>query len=103
MAAIIPHQASKKFLVSAEDPHNYLFHCPGCDMLHEIWDKQAKRGGGWEFNGDFEKPTFSPSYLTRAPNFINCHSFIRDGMIQFLDDCHHALKGQTVPLPDVPE
>jgi len=32
-----------------------------------------------------------------------CHSFIRDGKIQFLGDCTHALAGQTVDLPELPE
>lgn len=27
-----------------------------------------------------------------------CHSFIKDGQIQYLDDCTHRLKNQTVPL-----
>lgn len=26
--------------------------------------------------------------------------FIRDGQIQFLGDCTHALAGKTVPLPE---
>lgn len=29
-----------------------------------------------------------------------CHSFIKDGKIQFLGDCTHALANQTVDLPD---
>lgn len=32
-----------------------------------------------------------------------CHSFVRNGVIEFLSDCTHALKGQHVPLPDWPE
>jgi len=28
-----------------------------------------------------------------------CHTFVTDGRIQFLDDCTHALAGQTVELP----
>lgn len=27
-----------------------------------------------------------------------CHSFVRDGQIEFLADCTHGLAGQTVPL-----
>lgn len=38
----------------------------------------------------------------RAPPAV-CHSFIRDGQIQFLSDCTHALAGQTVPLPAWPD
>jgi hypothetical protein len=29
-----------------------------------------------------------------------CHSFVTDGKIQFLPDCYHSLKGQTVELPE---
>jgi hypothetical protein len=85
-----------------------LFWCPGCNMAHGI-----KHGSGsgprWTWNGDVAKPTFKPSILVRwsvpaprepddPPDKI-CHSFVTDGMIQFLGDCTHALAGQTVPLP----
>jgi hypothetical protein len=30
-----------------------------------------------------------------------CHFFVRDGQIQFLEDCHHNLKGKTVPMEDL--
>jgi len=71
---------------------------------------------GWQFNGDYDKPTFSPSVLVTyehwvppaTPENLNpgpqtkvkdiCHSFVRDGQIQFLSDCTHSLAGQTVPL-----
>ena len=33
-----------------------------------------------------------PRYATR------CHSFVRLGMIQFLSDCTHEFKNQTLPL-----
>lgn len=29
-----------------------------------------------------------------------CHSYITDGKIKFLADCHHSLAGQTVEIPD---
>lgn len=37
-----------------------------------------------------------------------CHSFVGcngalPGQIKFLDDCTHALKGQTVDLPEMPD
>lgn len=28
-----------------------------------------------------------------------CHYFLRNGQIQYLGDCTHAMRGQTVPLP----
>lgn len=103
-----------KFLVCTEDEHDYLFWCPGCDTYHGIRDKQAKGSGAkWDFNGDMEGPTFEPSYLTGMPKsdgkgnierfaIQRCHSYIRNGMIEFLSDCHHKLAGQTVPLPNLP-
>lgn len=78
-----------------DDVQRYLFHCPGCQCGH-VFD--VKR---WHYNNDPIKPSLSPSYLTGQDNFtkMRCHSFIKDGKIQFLDDCFHSLKGQTVDLP----
>lgn len=72
---------------------------------------------GWGFNGDFEKPTFSPSVKVTGKRRITdeeydriragekidipdmcCHSFVRDGQIEFLSDCTHEFAGKTVPL-----
>jgi hypothetical protein len=48
-----------------------------------------------------ESPTFTPSVLcNKSEPEHRCHHFIRAGKIQFLNDCHHALRGKTVPLPD---
>lgn len=88
-------------------PGQYLFRCPGCEFLHLISDKtDTGPGAKWEFNGSLEAPTFSPSYLlwTDHPETKKrertCHSFIKEGKIQFLDDCSHHLKGKTVDLPE---
>jgi len=90
------------------------------------------RPTAWQFNGDTDRPTFSPSILARGgccyePNWHQselagrlpekcdkgspdedgismchvCHSLVRDGRIEFLGDCTHALAGQTVDLPEV--
>lgn len=32
-----------------------------------------------------------------------CHSFVRDGKIEFLSDSTHKLAGQTVDLPPLPD
>lgn len=59
-------------------------------------------GPGWSFNGDLDRPTFSPSILVYPSHKQGrCHSFVRDGKIEFLGDCDHALKGQTVELPEL--
>ena len=65
----------------------------------------------WSFDGNLEAPTLSPSILTRLTwskavegmtDFV-CHSFLRGGVFEFLDDCTHQYKGQHVPLPDLPD
>jgi hypothetical protein len=80
-----------------ESSDNYLhFLCPGCDEPHSI-----RHGvGSWTWNGNFEKPTFSPSIRVSNNEGTLCHSFIRDGMIEFCTDSPHSLAGQTVELPD---
>jgi len=71
----------------------------------------------WDWNGDPARPTFSPSLLVRTGRAVTptaleweegdpplvCHSFIRDGRIQFLEDSAHHLAGQTVDLPHWPD
>lgn len=82
-----------------------FFHCPGCDIKHAVTVGEGP-GPRWGFNGDYERPTFSPSVMVRypwgnPPVETICHSFVTDGQIQFLNDCTHSLAGQTVPLePD---
>jgi len=92
----------------------WVLECPGCECQHMIWSGAGPRPV-WAFNGDTEKPTFSPSLLVTmglkpdpvthlapkgAPKQI-CHSFIRDGKIEYLGDCTHPLAGQTIDLPEV--
>lgn len=88
--------------------------CPGCESGHEInVDAPNSSGAKWTFNGDASKPTFAPSINMQInpkghkhyqPDIATtvCHYFIRDGRIEFLGDCTHKLRGQTVDLPDLP-
>ncbi len=87
----------------------HIFQCPGCGYGHwfstsGFTPSQRKEdtepaGPVWTWNGDKEKPTVRASILVRGQ--YRCHSFITDGKIQFLSDCTHELKGQTVDLPEV--
>jgi hypothetical protein len=84
---------------------DFLFNCPGCGCDHGIWVPYVgATHATWEFNGNLDKPTVNPSILVNAgrlnPTIHTCHSFIKDGMIQFLSDCTHELAGQTVELPE---
>jgi len=72
----------------------FYFHCPGCGHSHPFDQR-------WTWNGSMESPTFTPSLLV-FKDFpeLRCHSFVTDGKIQFLSDCHHSMAGQTVEIPD---
>jgi len=94
-----------------------LFHCPGCDEGHGVTVNQSN---SWTWNGSLDLPTISPSILVRGtaygPDKLHfrkyrggypcetsefvCHSFVKDGKIEFLPDCTHALAGKTVDIPD---
>lgn len=93
------------------------FYCPGCKRPHSI-NYAPGHGPCWGWNQSITKPTFSPSVKCSGtepsddPEKFNdpkhdvpyvCHTFVVDGMIQFLGDCTHSLKDQTVELPDWPE
>lgn len=75
------------------------FWCPGCEEIHIVTP-------AWTFNGNYTRPTFSPSVLVTydgADKQTRCHSFIHNGSIEFLNDCTHKLAGQTVALIPPPD
>lgn len=85
----------------------HAIRCPACEAedtgsLHVFYLKTTWSSPGWSFNGDVYKPTFIPSMMARCRlkgvEHV-CHSFVTDGRIQYLGDCTHALKGQTIDLP----
>lgn len=103
------------------------FWCPGCKEYHYVFVGRAEHPV-WSFNGNYDDPTFSPSVLVRSGHYCDhakpddcwcnfkerhpewegeppfkcsrCHSFVRDGRIQYLSDCTHELAGQTVDMVD---
>lgn len=87
--------------------------CPGCKEMHTInTDAPNHSGARWSFDGNVSAPTFSPSINISSPEHTfpdgvkieaeRCHYFLKSGRLEFLGDCTHALKGQTVPLPELP-
>jgi hypothetical protein len=89
------------------------FVCPGCKSrkegdtgLHGLPVNAAVKRPSWAFDGNLEKPTLSPSILSRTEwagvPFV-CHSFLRNGVFEFLGDCTHALKSQNVPMESLPD
>lgn len=84
----------------------YMFFCPGCKSHHEVTTKtKNKYGAQWGFNGDVNNPTFTPSlHVWREVDGQRqtlCHSFVTNGMIQFLGDSIHELKNTTVELLEI--
>lgn len=97
--------------------------CPGCDRAHMLNTCVADRKDGapaWEFDGNADAPTFTPSVLVsypESPAYTDdqgrkhearerktlCHVWIKGGAIEFLPDSHgHELRGKhpMVPFPD---
>ncbi len=93
-----------KLQFDAALPGYYSFHCPGCKHDHVYTTKEANTKLAWEFSGDVNAPTFSPSLLNRGgrhgSDFV-CHLFVRNGKIEYCTDCSHELAGKTVEMKDI--
>jgi hypothetical protein len=86
------------------------FICPGCGSHHQV---PVDNPDSWTWNGDANSPTVNPSLLATSDRWDKeqqrwvearrCHSFIRDGFIQFLADCNHDKANQTIELPHLSE
>lgn len=95
----------------------YTHWCPGCLKMHRLPDS-------WQFNGDVNLPTFTPSFLHKGIKTIDvdgkwtgrwemdaqgnpiphvCHYILTNGILNFCGDCTHPLVGKPVPLPPLPE
>jgi hypothetical protein len=77
--------------------------CPACEEIHLFsTEKRNYSNAIWQYNGDVNTPTFSPSMRISYDNKTGCHYTLTDGQITFHSDSPHSLSGQTVPLPDLP-
>jgi hypothetical protein len=91
------------------DMSRLSFWCKGCGEAHNV--TVAGAGPVWGWNGSLDSPTMSPSLLVTyngddagidgAPPAV-CHSFVREGRIEYLGDCTHTLAGRTTDLPEWP-
>lgn len=78
------------------DDGRLLFYCPGCKFHHVLDDR-------WSLVWKNKKPRIAPSLLVTYPygekqEERRCHLFIKNGNIEYLNDCTHELKGKTVPM-----
>lgn len=105
------------------------FFCPGCREMHVIYVGDGP-GPRWGWNGDAERPVFTPSVRVGGLETLRdsdgrwtgayvrdeagnpvakvCHSFIgcngaQPGQIIFCTDSTHELSGKVVDLPDLPD
>jgi len=104
------------------------FYCPGCEEHHYVHIKSDGFGDNrpiWVFNGNYDKPTFTPSILVKSGHYCDhtkaddcwcnfkekhpgegeppfkcgiCHTFVTDGKIHYLADSTHKLSGQTIDM-----
>jgi len=93
----------------------YYHLCPACDMPHQYVVGIDRKGYGWDFNNNTDKPTFSPSMRlegfplqmvglddVKADRTL-CHYFIVDGQISYCSDSPHIFAGKIFPLPMWPK
>lgn len=110
--------ARAKFAMDGETFYGIVINCPGCrtmgllgkHVLPVRWlppgraeSPNAQGKPHWDFDGNLEWPTLAPSVLATidSPHLhLVCHSFVRDGRIEYLNDCTHELAGKTIDLPD---
>lgn len=87
----------------SESTFQLQFMCPACKMRHSF-------NSTWEFNGDYDLPSVSPSILTYGHRFdenhnsvpFRCHSWITKGKIKFFSDCSHEIEREKwIDLLDI--
>lgn len=92
--------AKIKIVPIVNDRVQYHYFCMGCGYTHCFELKSA--GGHHDFNMDLDNPTVSPSLLQNFGGGSKlCHSFIRNGKIQYLNDCQHSYAGYAIELPEI--
>lgn len=79
----------------------YAFHCPACGYGHPFHVREDGKRPSWQFNGDMQRPTFTPSLRVNGyGQYPDCHLNLTDGKLQYHADSTHALAGQTIDLPE---
>lgn len=66
-------------------------YCPACKTYH-LFDKR------WTHNGDFDKPSFTPSMHVFVGQPNACHSFLTNGIWHYLEDSGHEYAGRSLAL-----
>lgn len=95
---------------------HYFHWCPACEEMHPLPDS-------WTFNGNVDKPTFTPSFKQMGKRTVNvngrwtgdwvrdangnpvdgtCHYIITNGLIQFCSDSWHK-RSDIIAMPNIPD
>lgn len=89
-------------VIDGRDRTLYCFNCPGCRREHPFTVRQDGGHPGWAFDGNLERPTFTPSLrVLDGSGGTECHLFVTAGKIMFCGDSPHHLAGQTVDMIDI--
>ena len=88
----------------------WTFYCPGCKAEHALHPRYQVTGV------DEDCPTVAPSFsitwkqwqFTEKSTMRGlyqglCHVTITDGQLRYSSGSTHGLRGQTVPMVDIPE
>lgn len=73
----------------------YRHWCPGCSRSHILPDR-------WEFNGDMDNPSFTPSFRHSWGNGKVCHYHLTNGELRFYTDSTHSMGGVVAKLEPPP-
>jgi len=84
---------------------HFYFWCPGCKRVQLFNVGQTNSNGAkWDFNGNFECPSFTPSLrYVGGPTGTLCHVVLTDGILNYCNDNPHACNNQKIPLPKIPD
>ncbi len=82
-----------------ENKISYIFYCPGCKCHHMYYIKGYNIS--WQFNGNLQSPTFTPSLRVNYGNGKVCHLFVTNGKIEYCSDSFHELKGKQIEMEDI--
>lgn len=84
---------------SYEEVEGYTFICKPCNSEHVFYTKTGNPQTEWEFNGNMDVPTFTPSLKNSRPGYC-CHLNLTDGILMYHSDCTHAAVGVSTLLSD---
>lgn len=89
----------------------FAFYCHGCGHEHVYYTKKDNpQRPCWQFNGDLNNPSFTPSLLNRWGTHVpgykpagpepvyndggTCHLYVTNGKINYCNDCTHGYNGK---------